>query len=212
MERIGKLHRRAVREGAAIGAASPAADLHELRKTCKKLRYLVEFFHSLLEREAAEAAIASLKGLQDTLGGFQDLQVQADALLGYARELAREGKAAPPTYIALGMLVERLREEQTRARVEFAGAVRRVFPQGRPQELEAAARHRGEARRGGRGRRRAARPGGAPWLRRSSASSSSPATAGAPAPAACRTVRGTSAPGRTPAARCARASPGITPG
>jgi len=119
VERIGKLHRRAVREGAAVGAASPAADLHELRKTCKKLRYLVEFFHSLLDRDAAAAAIASLKGLQDTLGGYQDLQVQADALLGYARELAKEGKAVPPTYIALGMLVERLREEQARARVEF---------------------------------------------------------------------------------------------
>lgn len=121
VERIGTLRRRALREGAAINAASPAADLHELRKTCKKLRYLVEFFHSLLERDAAEAAIASLKGLQDTLGGFQDLQVQADALLGYGRELAREAKAPPPTYIALGMLVERLREEQARARIEFAG-------------------------------------------------------------------------------------------
>jgi len=120
VERIGRLRRRALREGEAIGAASPAADLHELRKTCKKLRYLVEFFHSLLERDATEAAIASLKGLQDTLGRFQDLQVQADALLGYARELAREGQAPPPTYIALGMLVERLREEQTRARVEFS--------------------------------------------------------------------------------------------
>ena len=120
VERIGKLLRRALREGAAIEAASPPADLHELRKTCKKLRYLVEFFNSLLDRDQAEAAIASLKGLQDTLGRFQDLQVQADALLGYARELAHEGKATPPTYIALGMLVERLREQQARARIEFA--------------------------------------------------------------------------------------------
>ena len=119
-ERIRKVHRRAVREGAAISAVSPAADLHELRKTCKKLRYLVEFFHSLLERQTAEEAIASLKGLQDTLGRYQDLQVQSDALLGYARELAKEGHAPPPTYLALGMLVERLREEQCRARVEFA--------------------------------------------------------------------------------------------
>jgi hypothetical protein len=34
--------------------------------------------------------------------------------------MAREGKAPPPAYIALGMLVERLREQQTRARDEFA--------------------------------------------------------------------------------------------
>jgi CHAD domain-containing protein len=121
VERISKLLRRALSEGAAIGKASPPADLHELRKTCKKLRYLVEFFNSLLDRDAAEAAIAALKGLQDTLGSYQDLQVQADALLGYARELAREGQAPPPTYIALGMLVERLREEQSRVRIEFAG-------------------------------------------------------------------------------------------
>jgi len=32
--------------------------------------------------------------------------VQAEALLGYAREMAREGTAPPPAYIALGMLVE----------------------------------------------------------------------------------------------------------
>ncbi len=121
VERIGRMRRRALREGEAIGPASPAADLHELRKTCKKLRYLVEFFSSLLDKDAAEAAVASLKDLQDTLGRFQDLQVQADALLGYARELAHEGKATPPSYIALGMLVERLREQQARARTEFAG-------------------------------------------------------------------------------------------
>jgi CHAD domain-containing protein len=120
-ERIGKLHRRALREGAAISDTSPAADLHELRKTCKKLRYLVEFFQALIDREAAEAAVTSLKGLQDTLGRHQDLQVQAEALLGYARDLAREGKAPPPAYVALGMLVERLREQQARARGEFAG-------------------------------------------------------------------------------------------
>jgi len=120
-ERIRKLHRRAMREGKAIGAASPAADLHELRKTCKKLRYLVEFFHALLEREEADAAIETLKGLQDTLGRHQDLQVQADALLGYARDLARERKTPPPSYLAMGMLIERLRERQGEARREFAG-------------------------------------------------------------------------------------------
>ena len=120
-KRIGRLYRRALREGAAIAAESPAADLHELRKTCKKLRYLVEFFQSLLEREEADAAIAALKVLQDTLGRFQDLQVQADALVGYARELAREAKAPPPAYVALGMLIERLREEQVRGRRDFSG-------------------------------------------------------------------------------------------
>jgi CHAD domain-containing protein len=120
-ERIRRLHRRALREGNAITPRSPAAELHELRKTCKKLRYLVELFQSLLQPEEAAAAIDTLKGLQDELGRHQDLQVQADALLGFARELAREGKAPPPAFLAMGMLIERLRDEQGRARGEFAG-------------------------------------------------------------------------------------------
>ena len=119
-ERIGRLVRRARSEGKAITDASPAADLHELRKTCKKLRYLTEFFQSLLDPEEAAAAVDTLKGLQDTLGRHQDLQVQADALLGYARELARAGKAPPPAYLAMGMLIERLRDQQAQARREFA--------------------------------------------------------------------------------------------
>jgi CHAD domain-containing protein len=118
--RIRRLQRRALHEGSAITAASPAADLHELRKTCKKLRYLLEFFQSLLAPEEAAAAVETLKGLQDELGRHQDLQVQAEALLGFARELAREGKAPPPAFLAMGMLIERLREEQVRARGEFA--------------------------------------------------------------------------------------------
>jgi CHAD domain-containing protein len=119
-ERIGRLARRARREGKAITDASPATDLHELRKTCKKLRYLTEFFQSLLDPDEAAAAIDTLKGLQDTLGRHQDLQVQAEALLGYARELARAGKAPPPAYLAMGMLIERLRDQQAQARREFA--------------------------------------------------------------------------------------------
>ena len=121
--------------------------------------------------------------------------MQADALLGYARELAREGQAPPPTYIALGMLVERLREEQSRARVEFAGRFGGVLPRSRPQELEAAARRRREApARAGAPtpRRRSGR-----WLGRSSASSSSTGDGWrAGARRACRTARAISAPAR----------------
>jgi len=119
-ERIGKLFRRALREGGAITAASPAADLHELRKTCKKLRYLLEFFQSLLDRDEVGRVVESLKGLQDNLGRHQDLQIQVGELLGFARVLAREGRARPPAYLAMGMLVERLREQQAAERQAFA--------------------------------------------------------------------------------------------
>jgi CHAD domain-containing protein len=118
--RIAKLFARARREGRAIDEASPAADLHELRKTCKKLRYLLEFFQRLFEKEEVAYFVEALKELQDNLGRHQDLQVQHEALAGYARELAREGKARPSAYLAMGMLIERLRDRQAATRREFA--------------------------------------------------------------------------------------------
>jgi CHAD domain-containing protein len=117
--RIAKLFARARSEGTAITAASPAADLHELRKTCKKLRYLLEFFQSLFDKEEVSFFVEALKGLQDNLGRHQDLQVQHEALAGHARDLAREGRARPSAYLAMGMLIERLRDQQ--------GATRRAF-------------------------------------------------------------------------------------
>jgi len=37
-QRIWKIYRRAMKEGQAIAETSPDEDLHELRKTCEKLR------------------------------------------------------------------------------------------------------------------------------------------------------------------------------
>lgn len=118
--RIARLFRRAVREGKAITGASPAADLHELRKTCKKLRYLLEFFQGIFDRDEVAHFVESLKALQDNLGRHQDLQVQSAALSVYARELAQERRTRPSAFLAMGMLIERLREQQLAARREFA--------------------------------------------------------------------------------------------
>ena len=50
----------------------PAERLHDLRKRCKELRYLLEFFASLFDPQAHQRAVKDLKGLQDCLGEFQD--------------------------------------------------------------------------------------------------------------------------------------------
>lgn len=71
-------------EGRAITPASPADDLHDLRKTCKKLRYLLETFQRILPEGDGQAAVRDLKGLQTLLGEFQDLHVALD-LVGEAR-------------------------------------------------------------------------------------------------------------------------------
>jgi CHAD domain-containing protein len=63
--------------------------------------------------------VKTLKALQDTLGRFQDREVQAETLRSLGSDVAvlDDGAAA---LMAMGMLVERLEEEQAQARSEFA--------------------------------------------------------------------------------------------
>ena len=119
-KRIRKVLRRAIREGEAINDESPPADLHELRKTCKKLRYLLEFFQSLYPAPTVERLIRALKILQNNLGDFQDLQVQSESLQRFAEQMSAEEETPPRTLLAIGMLIDGLRHRQHLARQEFA--------------------------------------------------------------------------------------------
>jgi CHAD domain-containing protein len=118
--RIRKLLRRALREGAVIDDRSPPEALHDLRKTCKKLRYLLEFFQSLYPRDKISTLIKALKDLQENLGEFQDLEVHAQALRAFAMVPAAQPPLPPETLLAIGQLIERLRERQQQVRGEFA--------------------------------------------------------------------------------------------
>jgi CHAD domain-containing protein len=118
-ERIAKVYRRMVKMGRAIDDDSPHEALHDLRKKGKELRYLLEFFSSLYPAEVVKPMVTTLKGLQDVLGRFQDREVQADLLRALGEDIAAmEGGAA--ALMAMGVLVERLTEQQERARAEFA--------------------------------------------------------------------------------------------
>ncbi len=119
-QRIGKMYRRALKEGNRINEDSPAEDLHELRKTCKKLRYLLEFFQSLYPRKEISLLIKALKGLQDILGEFQDLEIHAHALWEFSREMGRQRPVPPETLLAMGMMVEGLQNRQKQVRGEFS--------------------------------------------------------------------------------------------
>jgi len=118
--RIWRMARRVRKEGRAITPESPAADLHELRKSCKKLRYLMEFFQSLYPRDEIRELIRLMKVLLDNLGGFQDLAVQAVHLCEMADAMNEEGRAGTDTLLAIGALVGDLLGRQQRARDAFA--------------------------------------------------------------------------------------------
>lgn len=119
-ERIWRAARRVLREGNAITAASPAEEMHELRKSCKKLRYLMEFFQSLYPKREIGPLIKQLKVLLDNLGGLQDLAVQAGHLRELAERMRAEGRAGTDNLLAMGALVGDLFRRQAAAREEFS--------------------------------------------------------------------------------------------
>ena len=119
--------KKVISAGGAITAASPASDLHDLRKRCKELRYALEIFASLQDAKAHRALVDDLKALQDCLGEFQDTEVQQHAIRRFAQEMLAEGPAVEaPTgaavlaVMAMGRIADRLEQRQTAARERFA--------------------------------------------------------------------------------------------
>ncbi|MEO5342654.1 MAG: CHAD domain-containing protein [Gammaproteobacteria bacterium SHHR-1] len=117
--RIHRMYKRVMREGRLIEDDSPAEELHELRKSCKKLRYLMEFFQSLYPASEIKSLIKSIKALLDNLGDFQDLEVQAGKMKQMSEEL-RQSRVSTETLLAIGMLIDGLLERQHQERTRFA--------------------------------------------------------------------------------------------
>lgn len=119
-KRIWRMYKRVLKAGRAIDVDGPAEDMHELRKDCKKLRYLIEFFQGIYARKELKELIRALKVLLDNLGEFQDLEVQADKLRSFARDFDPQDPHSMPTVMAIGALVADLLRHQQAAHERFA--------------------------------------------------------------------------------------------
>jgi len=119
-KRIWKLYKRVLKEGKAISPQSPDDDLHELRKSCKKFRYMMEFFQDYYPAKNIKQLIKALKQLQNNLGDFQDLCVQIDQLNKFAQQMQDEKIADTKAIMAMGVLVEKLttRKQEVRSHSE----------------------------------------------------------------------------------------------
>lgn len=118
-QRIWRMARRVIKEGEVINASSPPEDLHELRKSCKKLRYLMEFFQSLYPSDEIEQLIKALKLLQNQLGKYQDLHVQIASLAIFRTQMKAESEAADRTLVAIDIIMQTLEQRQSKVRKMF---------------------------------------------------------------------------------------------
>ena len=118
--RIQNVYKMAVKEGRAIGPDTPAEALHNLRKTCKKLRYLMENFQALYLSSDLNRLIRALKVLQENLGDFQDLEVQAMTLRRFGQQMMDEDHVGVDTLFVMGTLIVGLQKRQQRARRAFS--------------------------------------------------------------------------------------------
>jgi len=120
-QRVQRAFRRVARQGELITAESPSEQVHALRKRCKELRYLLEVFRPLHVDGPHRALLKELKALQDTLGDFQDGEVQREAVREFAAAMMEQGSAPPKTVLAMGESAAQLDAHQLRARAALVG-------------------------------------------------------------------------------------------
>jgi CHAD domain-containing protein len=138
--RIATANRRALRAGERITASSPAESLHELRKHCKELRYVLEMFGSLHDKARRWQAVRELKMLQDCLGEFQDAEVQRNEIRAFAARMLADRSAPAETLLAMGEIAAGLALTQRAARARFDGAFAAFASPGSQARIAALAR------------------------------------------------------------------------
>lgn len=115
-----KAARRVRRNGGRIASDSPAQAYHNLRKDCKRLRYLIDAFGDVIGGKALRRATRRLKELQDLLGEHQDLDVHRAALLSLYDATAREHRLGADSEAAMQQLLAELGMRSIAARARFA--------------------------------------------------------------------------------------------
>ncbi len=118
-QRTWKVYRRLLKDGNAISDTSPPEALHDLRKTAKKLRYLMEFFQGLYPKKDINQLIKALKNFQTVLGNFQDYDVQENNIKHFSEEMLANN-INQTTFLALGVLIQNLDGLKQTARRDFA--------------------------------------------------------------------------------------------
>ena len=122
--RAWRLSRRIASRADRLDAASPPDQLHDVRITAKKLRYLIDVTPGFYDAGDLERILAALKKLQRALGDANDAHVQEQRLLECGAALTAESGAAS-TLLAIGRLAEQSRQRGAQLREQVVEALQR---------------------------------------------------------------------------------------
>lgn len=114
-QRIVKRYQGLQKEGLQLTKSTPAENYHDFRIEVKKLRYLMEFYSPVMDQEEFQTLRNTLKSVQDALGVFQDVEIQALRLRELAGELA-DGGVSVDTLLALGQMLGVLEKQLSRSK------------------------------------------------------------------------------------------------
>jgi CHAD domain-containing protein len=135
-KRLRRAARHVAVQAAAITPETPPEPIHQLRIVGKRYRYLLELFASLFPAEGLAAEIKALKELQDLLGSYNDLAVQAETLRALA--LDPGGSALPALEVlTLGYWIAQLDAQRAALFAELREALEHYLaPENRQRERE----------------------------------------------------------------------------
>ena len=136
-ERIAKAYKKVLKQGMAITDSSPADDVHTLRKSGKKLRYLLEFFQSLYSAAQIKQVIKTLKQLQDLLGEYQDLHVHIEFFTELRSNMEADQVLDDATAKAIEKINQVLDQQQIACRKRFAARFKEFSSKTHRKEFKA---------------------------------------------------------------------------
>jgi CHAD domain-containing protein len=108
-----------VKKGKKINPETPDEELHQLRIECKKLRYLLEFFISILPENETKKLIEQIRNFQLFLGKFNDFSVQQNFVYRILNEVELAENEKIKFMTAVGGLINYLHIQKIEIRKYF---------------------------------------------------------------------------------------------
>ena len=118
-QNIWKNYQKLIKKGKVTRKNYSFESIHELRKTAKKLRYLMEAFRSLYGEDDIDTVIGNLKKLQNNLGMIVDMHIQRDMLEYCKQQVLNSRQVRLKTIKAIDRLEDQCIEEEISAAKKF---------------------------------------------------------------------------------------------